>query len=79
MRHTSKSLLKLRTIFEEKIWKTLGKAVKVVIFLGALSCIGVVAVVLFGLKFDKHEFIHSEISTPFSFLLSIFEPGMHTF
>ena len=61
------------------MWKTLGKALKVVVFLGALACIITVAVLLFGLKFDKHDFIHSEISTSFSFLLLFFEPEMHAF
>ena len=56
------------------MWRILRKTIQVAIILGTVSCFVAAGVVYFGLRFDKHEFIHSEIS-----MLSIFIKWLKTF
>ena len=60
--YVSKNVIKFKAILEGKTLQVVKKAMKVVIFLGGLSCIVAVAAIFFGLRFHAHEFIHSEIS-----------------
>ena len=68
----SKTGLKLKEMFEGRKVQIFSKAFSIMIFLGALAGIVAVAVVFFGVRFDKQEFIHSEISMLVIVLYSAF-------
>ncbi|XP_065070665.1 lipase maturation factor 2-like isoform X2 [Rhopilema esculentum] len=56
-----KTILKLQDMLESRPFGILRSVIVAILFLGTVICLFVVAVVYFGLRFEKHEFLYTEI------------------
>ena len=65
MKASSKKVLKFKDVLNKKIFCIARKLLIAMTLLGVVVCLLLFAVKYFGLRYDKHEFIHSEISKYF--------------
>ena len=68
VRFASKRFLQIRTALEGSVLRVLRKIFTAVVFLGSIVVLIGIAIWLFGVRFDRKEFIHSDISR---YLLSV--------
>ena len=57
-----KTILNLQDMLESRPFGILRSVIVAILFLGTVICLFVAAAVYFGLRFDKHEFLYTEIS-----------------
>eukprot|EP00112_Aurelia_sp_Birch-Aquarium-sp1_P003925 Seg1445.5_Seg1445.6 transcript_id=Seg1445.5_Seg1445.6/GoldUCD/mRNA.D3Y31 product="Lipase maturation factor 2" protein_id=Seg1445.5_Seg1445.6/GoldUCD/D3Y31 len=60
MKTSSKRFLKFKDFLDKKIFYIVRKVLIAIMFLGVVICLLLLALKCFGLRYDKHEFIHSE-------------------